>query len=50
MSPASSVALVLIALPEPERAAQDEPAEATQVQFTPVTLAGSVSVKVPVTD
>jgi hypothetical protein len=43
------VALVLIALPEPEAAAQDEPAEAAQVQVTPVTLAGTVSVTVPVT-
>jgi hypothetical protein len=36
-------------LPAPEAAVHAEPAEATQVQVTVVTLAGTVSVTVPVT-
>lgn len=46
---AKSVALVLMVLPEPDAAVHDDPAEALQVQVTVVTLAGTVSVTVPVT-
>jgi hypothetical protein len=47
--PAASVALVLMLLPEPDAAAQDDPEEAAHVHVVPVTAAGTVSVTVPVT-
>jgi hypothetical protein len=47
--PTRSVALVLMELPEPDAVVHADPAEATQFQVTPVTLAGTVSVTVPVT-
>jgi hypothetical protein len=48
VSPASSVVLVLM-LPLPDAAAQDEPGEAVQVQVAPVSPAGIVSATEAVT-